>query len=93
MRSTFRDELEIFYRMSGVFIQMLMYDAEKQSSKIKADVNFMENYKALSDVREFEDLIMQEDFSLVKKAKVNAQLPGLAAPVQVQKVVVQDESV
>ena len=53
----------------------------------------MENYKALSDVREFEDLIMQEDFSLVKKAKVNAQLPGLAAPVQVQKVVVQDESV
>ena len=72
MRSTFRDELEIFYRMSGVFIQMLMYDAEKQNSKIKADVNFMENYKALSDVREFEDLIMQEDFSLVKKAKVNA---------------------
>ena len=29
MRGTFRDELEIFYRMSGVFIQMLMYDAEK----------------------------------------------------------------
>jgi hypothetical protein len=29
MRQTFRSELEIFYRMSGVFIQMLMYDAEK----------------------------------------------------------------
>lgn len=47
MRTTFRDELEIFYRMSGVFIQMLMYDAEKQNSMIRADVNFMENYKAL----------------------------------------------
>ena len=47
MRSTFRDELEVFYRMSGVFIQLLMHDAEKQNSMIRADVNFMENYKAL----------------------------------------------
>jgi hypothetical protein len=47
MRQTFRSELEIFYRMSGVFIQMLMYDAEKQSMVVKGDVNFMENYKAL----------------------------------------------
>jgi len=47
MRETFKDELEVFYRQSGVFIQMLMYDAEKQSSSIRADVNFMENYKAL----------------------------------------------
>ena len=29
MRETFKDELENFYRMSGIFIQMLMYDAEK----------------------------------------------------------------
>ena len=47
MRETFKDELEVFYRQSGIFIQMLMYDAEKQSSSIRADVNFMENYKAL----------------------------------------------
>ena len=47
MRTTFRSELEIFYRMSGVFIQMLMYDAEKQKTTIRGDVNFMENYKAL----------------------------------------------
>eukprot|EP00353_Schmidingerella_taraikaensis_P008772 CAMPEP_0185581824 /NCGR_PEP_ID=MMETSP0434-20130131/19079_1 /TAXON_ID=626734 ORGANISM="Favella taraikaensis, Strain Fe Narragansett Bay" /NCGR_SAMPLE_ID=MMETSP0434 /ASSEMBLY_ACC=CAM_ASM_000379 /LENGTH=143 /DNA_ID=CAMNT_0028200453 /DNA_START=12 /DNA_END=443 /DNA_ORIENTATION=+ len=72
MRSTFRDELEIFYRMSGVFIQMLMYDAEKQNSEIRADVNFMENYKALSDMREFEDLVMSEDFTLVKKPTAKA---------------------
>ena len=47
MTQTIKDELEIFYRMSGVFIQMLMYDSEKQNSTIKADVNYMENYKAL----------------------------------------------
>jgi hypothetical protein len=29
MRTTFKGELEIFYRMAGVFLQMLMYDAEK----------------------------------------------------------------
>ena len=81
MRSTFREELEIFYRMSGVFIQMLMFDAEKQNSQIRADVNFMENYKALTDMREFEDLVMQEDFTLVKKPTMKAQLPALGAPV------------
>lgn len=89
MRGTFRDELEIFYRMSGVFIQMLMYDAEKQSSTIKAEVNFMENYKALTDMREFEDFVMNDDFKLVKRPKINAQL---AAPVRVEKVIVQDEA-
>ena len=29
MRTTFKDELEIFYRMSGVFVQVLMDSAEK----------------------------------------------------------------
>jgi hypothetical protein len=28
METTVRQELEMFYRMSGVFIQMLMYEAE-----------------------------------------------------------------
>ena len=47
MRVTFKSELEIFYRMSAVMIQMITYDAEKQNSSIKADVGYMENYKAL----------------------------------------------
>ena len=47
MRVTFKSELEIFYRMSAVMIQMIMYDAEKQNSSIKADVGYIENYKAL----------------------------------------------
>ena len=67
MRETFKDELENFYRMSGIFIQMLMYDAEKQSSMIRADINFMENYKALQDMKDFEELIMQADFTLIRK--------------------------
>ena len=72
MRTTFRDELEVFYRMSGVFIQMLMYDAEKQNSEIRADVNFMENYKALAEMKVFEELVMGQDFTLQKKASLRA---------------------
>lgn len=91
MRMTFRDELEIFYRMSGIFIQMLMHDAEKQNSMIRADVNFMENYKALTEMKDFEELVMQQDFTLVKKATMKATLPTLSAPVKVETVVVADE--
>ena len=29
MRTTFKSELEIFYRMSAVMIHMIMFDAEK----------------------------------------------------------------
>ena len=57
MSRTFRDELERFYRMSGIMIQMIMYDAEKQNSTVKADVNYMENHKALSEMKEFEELV------------------------------------
>lgn len=42
--------------MSGVFVQMLMYGAEQQNSVLKADVNYMENYKALEDIKDFENL-------------------------------------
>lgn len=77
MRSTFRDELEIFYRMSGVFIQMLMYDAEKQTVTVKGDVNFMENYKALQDMKEFEELVVTNEFTLTRKPTAKAQLPTL----------------
>ena len=72
MRATFRSELEIFYRMSGVFIQMLMYDAEKQSSTIRGEVSFMENYKALQDMKEFEELVMNSDFTLQRKPTAKA---------------------
>ena len=64
MRTTFKSELEIFYRMSGVFIQMVIDDAEKQKFTVKGNINFMENYKALQDMKEFEELIMTEEFTL-----------------------------
>ena len=57
LETTFKAELEIFYRMSGVFLQMLMYDAEKQNSTLKGDINYMENYKALEQMKEFENLV------------------------------------
>lgn len=58
MKETFKTELEIFYRMSGVFIQMLMHDAEKKDVQITSEVGYMENYKALNDLKEFEQLKM-----------------------------------
>ncbi len=58
MRTTFKAELEMFYRMSGVMMQMIMFDAEKQNSTIKADVGYMENYKALQELKDFEGLVM-----------------------------------
>jgi hypothetical protein len=53
--STFRIELDRFYKMSGVFIQMLLHDAEKQDANINAEVSFMENYKALEEIKQFEE--------------------------------------
>ena len=80
MESTVRAELEMFYRMSGVFIQMLMYDAEQQNSMLRADVNYMENYKALEDIKDFEALSLNSAvFSLQKKATVGSKLPSLGA--------------
>ena len=96
MQGTFKAELEIFYRMSGVFIQMLMFDAEKQNSTVRGDVNFMENYKALQEMKDFEELVMNADFTLEKKQAAlmrKSTLPGLGAPIQVEKVVVKDEAV
>ena len=92
MRATFKSELEIFYRMSAVMIQMIMYDAEKQNSTIRADVGFMENYKALQDMKKFETDYANQDFSLTKKPQVGAKLPMLSAPVEVKTVMVKDES-
>jgi hypothetical protein len=57
MRITFKSELEMFYRMSGIMMQMIMFDAEKQNSTIRADVNYMENYKALQEMKDFESMV------------------------------------
>ncbi|CDW86926.1 UNKNOWN [Stylonychia lemnae] len=78
MYSTVKQELEMFYRMSGVFIQMMMHDAEQQNSTLKADVNYMENYKALEDIKDFENLqLASSGFSLQKKATITSKLPTL----------------
>ena len=58
METTVRQELEMFYRMSGVFIQMLMYEAEQQNTTLRADVNYMENYKALEEIKDFESRLL-----------------------------------
>ena len=66
----------------GVFVQMLMYDAEQQNSVLKADVNYMENYKALEEIKDFENIqLNSSNFSLTKKATVTAKLPTLGSTV------------
>ena len=39
-------------------------------------------------MKDFETLVMNQDFSLTKKPTGLSKLPGLGAPVQVQKVMV-----
>eukprot|EP00347_Sterkiella_histriomuscorum_P009298 403341739 len=79
MQQTVRQELEMFYRMSGVFIQMMMHDAEQQNSTLRADVNYMENYKALEDIKDFENLELNKVFSLQKKSTITSKLPTLGS--------------
>lgn len=80
MEDTVRAELETFYRMSGVFIQMLMFEAEQQNTTLRADVNYMENYRALEDIKDFERLSLTGpgagDF-LKKKQTHSSKLPAL----------------
>ncbi len=77
--STFREELDRFYKMSGVFVQMLLHDAEKQDANINAEVSFMENYKALEEIKQFEE--EKEALSLPsmvnKVSKMASKLPTL----------------
>ncbi len=62
---------------------MLMYDAEQQNSTLHADVNYMENYKALEDIKDFEHLQLKgsANFSLQKKATVTSKLPSLGTAI------------
>jgi chromosome segregation ATPase len=81
MEDTVRQELETFYRMSGVFIQMLMFEAEQQNSTLRADCNYMENYRALEEIKDFEKLAASGDqsFSLQKKKGATSKLPTLGS--------------
>jgi hypothetical protein len=83
-----RQELETFYRMAGVFVQMLLFEAEQQGVTLRADVNYMENYKALEELKDFERLNLSASSlgsgeggiaPLKKKAGVGKLLPGLGA--------------
>lgn len=65
--------------MSGVFVQMLLFEAEQQNSTLRADCNYMENYKALEEIKDFERTSAEASFSLHQKKKVNAKLPTLGA--------------
>jgi hypothetical protein len=56
MEEAVSSELTVFYRMSGVMIQMLMFDAEQKNATLSADVSYMENYKALEQMKDFENL-------------------------------------
>ncbi len=58
---------------------MLMYDAEEQNSLLKAEVNHMENYKALEEIKDFESLQQTQQFALTKKAMHISKLPTLGA--------------
>ena len=68
--------------MSGVFIQMLMFEAEQQNTTLRADVNYMENYKALEEIKNFEQISLSggADFNLTrKKATAASKLPTIGA--------------
>ena len=43
VQNTMKEELDRFYKMSGVFVQLLMQSAESQGSNLVGDVAFMEN--------------------------------------------------
>lgn len=61
---------------------MLLYEAEQQNTTLRADVNYMENYRALEDIKDFEKLSLTgvTDFSLQKKkTSAAAKLPTLGS--------------
>ena len=46
---------------------------------LKAEVNHMENYKALEEIKDFESLQLTQSFALTKKATYISKLPTLGA--------------
>lgn len=50
-----RQELQIFYRMSGIMVQQMLFDAEQKGFLLNdVDVHLMENFKALEQIKDFE---------------------------------------
>lgn len=48
VNETVNNEVQIFYRMSGIMVQMLLFEAEQQNIVLKnIDVAYTENFKAL----------------------------------------------
>ena len=66
----------MFYRMSGVMVQMLLFDAEQQNFILNADVHQMDNYKALESLKDFENISDMNTSNFLNPAKKN-MLPAL----------------
>jgi len=90
LTSTFKEELEMFYRMSGIFIQMVMQGAEEDEVTIRVEVAQMENYKKMQEMKDFELMAMsnceeehevKQEFSLNGRPPAMSRLPTLGAPV------------
>ena len=80
IKDVMKQELQMFYRMSGVMVQMLMLSAEQQSFTLKAQVNHMENYKALEEMKDFDELKNQIDGlqgTLMNRGLQSSGLPSL----------------
>jgi len=56
---------------------MCLYTAEQQNSVIDVDLNYVESYKALEEIKEFEKLDISGGASLQKKATKTHKLPAL----------------
>ncbi len=67
-------------------VQMLMFDAEQKNATLQADVGYMENYKALEQMKDFEGLknlatgtSAASACALNPMAKKGSQLPTLGS--------------
>ena len=60
LEQTVKDEFGLFYRMSSVMVQMLLFDAEQKNVTLKAEVTSMENFKSLEAMKDFEQLTAQQ---------------------------------
>ena len=56
---------------------MVMLDAEQQNSILHADVNSVENYKALKAIRDFEGEDISATMALAKQKTGQYKLPSL----------------
>ena len=74
IRITMDSELQNIVYMSGVYIKILMSQAETQGLQLQADISFIENEKAIEEMRNIGSL----ERDLTKKTQ-GARLPTLQA--------------